>query len=92
MGNYEDNGSLFIGNRLFNGGGGCYFLQITSSYFYNTRFLWNYVSLKGGAIALTQQSNAVLDNVSFVQCSSDKGGVLFVSERSSFLIKNSINY
>lgn len=88
MGNYEDNASIVVGNRMVQGGGGCYFIEFTKSYFYNTVFLWNYASLLGGAIGLTQQCSSYLQNVTFIDCSSDKGGVLSVSEESFFFIIN----
>lgn len=89
FGYYEDKSSLFVGNRKVEGGGGYYFINSAKTYFCNTLFVWNYASIQGGAIALTQQSIAYIQNVTFIECSSDKGGVLFSSEESLYLIINS---
>lgn len=71
------------------GGGACYFVQFTQSYFFNTKFIWNYASIQGGGIGISQQCFVYFENVYFLGCSSDKGGVFLVSEESSLIAKNS---
>ena len=85
----NDSNSSFISNRKVTGGGGCYLVSFAQAYFYSTKFIWNFASVMGGAIGLTQNCFAYLEKVLVLGCSSDKGGVFLATEKASILIKDS---
>lgn len=86
---FKDYNSTFVGNNKVWGGGACYFVSYTESYFFGSKFYWNYAIIVWGAIGLTQQSFAYIENAFFFYCSSARGGAISLNEESSTLIKNS---
>ena len=86
---YKDYNSTFVGNQKVWGGGACYFMSFTKSYFFGSKFYWNYAAIVGGAIGLTQQSLAYVENAVFLSCSAPRGGVISLTEESIAIIKNS---
>lgn len=86
---YKDYNSTFVGNRNSIGGGACYFVGFTHNYFNSSKFYWNNAIMVGGAIGLTEQSFASIENAVFYNCSASRGGVISLNEGSSTIIKNS---
>lgn len=64
-------------------------MSFTQSYFFGSKFYWNYAAIVGGAIGLTQQSLAYVENAVFLFCSAPRGGVISLNEESTAIIKNS---
>ena len=85
----NDTNSSFISNRKVTGGGGCYLVSFAKAYFYSSQFIWNFASVMGGAIGLTQDCFVFMQKVLVLGCSSDKGGVFLATEKASLLIKDS---
>ena len=86
---YKDTNSTYLGNRMSSGGGSCYFLSFTQAYFIMTKFIWNYASVIGGVIGVTQQCFIYMENVLVLGNSAGKGGVISSTESSAIIIKNS---
>ena len=71
---FKDYNSTFVGNRNSIGGGACYFAGFTHNYFNSSKFYWNNAIMVGGAIGLTEQSFAYIENAVFYNCSASRGG------------------
>ena len=86
---WNDTNSTFIANRKFGGGAACYLMSGAHAYFYSTRFIYNYASVMGGAIGLTQNCFAFLQRVLVLGCSSNMGGVFVATEKTSIFVEYS---
>ena len=64
-------------------------MSFTQSYFFGSKFFWNYGFIVGGGIGLTQQSFAYIENALFYYCSAARGGAISLNEESSATILNS---
>ena len=84
----NDQNSSYIGNRNVEAGGAIYLISFASGYYYNTKFIWNYANSLAGAVILNSGCYALMKNVFVLGCSSERGGVFTVVERSSLNIIN----
>ena len=64
-------------------------MSFTNATLLHSKFIWNYASLQGGTIAITQKCVVYFEDVLFLGCSSETGGVFSITERSSLIIYNS---
>ena len=88
----NDSNSTFISNRKVTGGGACYLISFAQAYFYSTKFIYNYASIMGGAIGITQSCFVYMYRSYVIGCSSDKGGIFLITERASIYIIDSDFY
>lgn len=85
----EDRNSIWISNKNCYGGCCLYVFNFAILSLKNSKFLLNIAAYVGGAIALTQNNKVYFENCLFVSCSSHKGGVFYVSERTQLIINQS---
>lgn len=85
----EDRNSLWISNKKCYGGCCLYVFNFAILSLKNSKFLLNIAAYVGGAIALSQNNKVYFENCFFVSCSSNKGGVFYVSERTQLIINQS---
>ena len=85
----NDTNSTFIGNRNAMDGGATYLTTFSSAYYYYTKFIWNNAYMLAGAVLLNSKCYTLMVNVLVLGCTSYKGGVSILTERSSVDIINS---